>query len=48
VRIAGGVNRALQFGVVDVVVEPAEPRRRLVGALTAARGGRGAHGNIPL
>jgi acetyl-CoA/propionyl-CoA carboxylase carboxyl transferase subunit len=47
-RIAGGVNRALQIGVVDEVVEPAETRRRLVGALAAAPGGRGAHGNIPL
>ena len=47
-RIAGGVNRALQIGVVDEVVEPAQPRRRLVTALAAAPLGRGAHGNIPL
>ncbi|MCW2742657.1 MAG: pccB [Blastococcus sp.] len=47
-RIAGGVNRALQIGVVDAVVEPAQTRRRLVAALTAAPPGRGAHGNIPL
>ncbi|MCW2698509.1 MAG: carboxyl transferase [Blastococcus sp.] len=47
-RIAGGVNRALQIGVVDEVVEPSQTRRRLVGALAAAPGGRGAHGNIPL
>lgn len=47
-RIAGGVNRALQIGVVDEVVEPARTRGRLVTALAAAPAGRGAHGNIPL
>jgi len=47
-RIAGGVNRALEIGVVDEVVEPSQTRRRLVGALADAPSGRGAHGNIPL
>ena len=47
-RIAGGVNRALQIGVVDEVVDPARTRRRLVAALATAPSGRGAHGNIPL
>jgi acetyl-CoA/propionyl-CoA carboxylase carboxyl transferase subunit len=47
-RIAGGVNRALQIGVVDEVVEPSQTKRRLVEALAAAPPGRGAHGNIPL
>jgi acetyl-CoA/propionyl-CoA carboxylase carboxyl transferase subunit len=47
-RIAGGVNRALQIGVVDEVVEPSRTRRRLVAALAAVPPGRGAHGNIPL
>ena len=47
-RIAGGVNRALEIGVVDEVVEPGQTRRRLVAALAAAIPGRGAHGNIPL
>jgi acetyl-CoA/propionyl-CoA carboxylase carboxyl transferase subunit len=47
-RIAGGVNRALQIGVVDEVVQPAETRRRLIAALADAPPGRGAHGNIPL
>lgn len=47
-RIAGGVNRALQIGVVDEVVEPARTRQRLIEALAAAPLGRGAHGNIPL
>ena len=47
-RIAGGVNRALEIGVVDEVVEPSQTRRRLVAALASAPSGRGAHGNIPL
>ncbi|WP_051684397.1 acyl-CoA carboxylase subunit beta [Blastococcus sp. URHD0036] len=47
-RIAGGVDRAIEIGVVDEVVEPAQTRRRLIGALADARPGRGAHGNIPL
>lgn len=47
-RIAGGVNRAVQIGVVDEVVEPVRTKRRLVAALAQAPAGRGAHGNIPL
>jgi acetyl-CoA/propionyl-CoA carboxylase carboxyl transferase subunit len=47
-RIAGGVNRALEIGVVDEVVDPIHTKRRLVAALAAVPSGRGAHGNIPL
>jgi acetyl-CoA/propionyl-CoA carboxylase carboxyl transferase subunit len=47
-RIAGGVNRAVQIGVVDEVVEPLRTKRALVAALALAPAGRGAHGNIPL
>ena len=47
-KVAGGVNRALEIGVVDRVVEPHETRRVLAEALAAAAPGRGAHGNIPL
>ncbi|HZN72213.1 MAG TPA: carboxyl transferase domain-containing protein [Micromonosporaceae bacterium] len=47
-RVAGGVNRALEIGVVDDVLEPTETRRRLAEALAAAPAARGAHGNIPL
>jgi acetyl-CoA/propionyl-CoA carboxylase carboxyl transferase subunit len=47
-KIAGGVNRALEIGVVDAVVEPDRTRRALAEALAAAPAGRGAHGNIPL
>jgi acetyl-CoA/propionyl-CoA carboxylase carboxyl transferase subunit len=47
-KVAGGVNRALEIGVVDRIVEPAETRRVIAEALAAAPPGRGAHGNIPL
>jgi acetyl-CoA/propionyl-CoA carboxylase carboxyl transferase subunit len=48
IRVAGGVARALEIGVVDEVIEPARTRRRLAEALAAAPAARGAHGNIPL
>jgi acetyl-CoA/propionyl-CoA carboxylase carboxyl transferase subunit len=48
VRISGGVNRALQIGVVDDVIKPEESRRRIAEALASAPAARGAHGNIPL
>ncbi|HET8683171.1 MAG TPA: carboxyl transferase domain-containing protein [Micromonosporaceae bacterium] len=47
-REAGGVNRALEIGVVDDVIKPTETRRRLAEALASAPAARGAHGNIPL
>jgi acetyl-CoA/propionyl-CoA carboxylase carboxyl transferase subunit len=47
-RTAGGVNRALEIGVVDDVIEPKETRRRIAEALAEAPAARGAHGNIPL
>jgi acetyl-CoA/propionyl-CoA carboxylase carboxyl transferase subunit len=47
-KIAGGVNRALDLGVVDAIVEPERTRRAVAEALAAAPAGRGAHGNIPL
>jgi acetyl-CoA/propionyl-CoA carboxylase carboxyl transferase subunit len=45
---AGGVNRALEIGVVDAIVEPEETRKRIAEALAGAPAARGAHGNIPL
>ncbi|TWP50800.1 acyl-CoA carboxylase subunit beta [Lentzea tibetensis] len=48
VRVAGGVARALELGVVDEVIAPSSTRSRLAEALAAAPPGRGAHGNIPL
>lgn len=47
-RLSGGVQRAVDIGVVDEVIEPAETRRRVAEALASAPAGRGAHGNIPL
>jgi len=54
-RIAGGIERAVEIGVVDEVVEPARTRSALARALAGAlsddgpRGrARGQHGNIPL
>jgi acetyl-CoA/propionyl-CoA carboxylase carboxyl transferase subunit len=47
-RQAGGVNRAVEIGVVDDVITPVESRRRIAEALAAAPAARGAHGNIPL
>jgi acetyl-CoA/propionyl-CoA carboxylase carboxyl transferase subunit len=47
-RVAGGVNRALEIGVVDDVITPVETRRRIAEALAGAPAARGAHGNIPL
>jgi len=47
-RVAGGVQRALEIGVVDEVIKPSETHRRIAEALAAAPAARGAHGNIPL
>jgi acetyl-CoA/propionyl-CoA carboxylase carboxyl transferase subunit len=47
-KTAGGVNRAIEIGVVDEVIEPIDTRRRIAEALAGAPAARGAHGNIPL
>ncbi len=47
-RVAGGVTRAMDIGVVDAVVDPAHTRAALAEALASMPSGRGAHGNIPL
>jgi len=47
-HVAGGVQRALEIGVVDAVITPAETRRRIADAIAGAPAARGAHGNIPL
>ena len=46
--IAGGVDRAMEIGVLDEVISPRWTRRRLAEAFAAAPAGRGQHGNIPL
>jgi acetyl-CoA/propionyl-CoA carboxylase carboxyl transferase subunit len=47
-EVAGGVNRALEIGVIDDVVAPGETRKRIAAALAGAPAARGAHSNIPL
>lgn len=48
-RIAGGVDKAIEIGVVDELVDPAETRSALADALRAAdKQQRGQHTNIPL
>jgi acetyl-CoA/propionyl-CoA carboxylase carboxyl transferase subunit len=57
-RIAGGVDKALEIGVVDEVVEPGRSRSAIAKAIAAATenaidgttdgGVRGQHGNNPL
>lgn len=50
-KIAGGIERAIEIGVVDEVVEPARTRTALATAIAKAEAGgrvRGRHGNIPL
>jgi len=50
-RIAGGVEKAVEIGVVDEIVEPTETRSALARAIHGALEAgpvRGAHGNIPL
>ena len=51
-RIAGGVDKAVEIGVVDEVVEPTRTRSAIAAALrtrsTPSGVRRGRHGNIPL
>ncbi|MGI8769532.1 MAG: acyl-CoA carboxylase subunit beta [Propionibacteriaceae bacterium] len=48
-RIAGGVDKAVQIGVVDEIVTPSTTRTALAKAINDADNGtRGTHTNIPL
>ena len=52
-KVAGGIQRAIDIGVVDEVVEPKRSRSAIARAIADASQGaggllRGAHGNIPL
>jgi acetyl-CoA/propionyl-CoA carboxylase carboxyl transferase subunit len=47
-RIAGGVEKAIELGVVDEVVDPSGTRSALAHAIAAAPARRGQHNNIPL
>ncbi|HSI92611.1 MAG TPA: carboxyl transferase domain-containing protein [Jiangellaceae bacterium] len=47
-RIAGGLSKAMEIGVVDEVVTPTATRSTLARAIAEAPPRRGDHGNIPL
>ena len=48
-RIAGGVQKAVEIGVVDEIVSPAATRSAVAAAIAEVdNGARGQHGNIPL
>jgi len=47
-RIAGGVDSAIEIGVVDEKIDPAHTRSKLTQALAEAPARRGRHKNIPL
>jgi acetyl-CoA/propionyl-CoA carboxylase carboxyl transferase subunit len=47
-KLAGGLARAQEIGVIDEVIEPTRTRSALAAAIAAAPATRGQHGNIPL
>ena len=44
----GGLQRALDLGVVDAIIEPSQTRQEIARAIAEAPQIRGAHANIPL
>lgn len=47
-QISGGIDAALEIGVVDEVIDPGTTRARLAQVLREAPEASGQHGNIPL
>ncbi|WP_061291594.1 acyl-CoA carboxylase subunit beta [Herbidospora cretacea] len=47
-KIAGGLDKAIDLGVVDEVIKPEETRGAIAKVIARATPARGAHGNIPL
>ncbi len=47
-RLAGGIPRAMEIGVVDEIIATAQTRSAIARAVAAAPATRGLHGNIPL
>ncbi|MEW9530016.1 acyl-CoA carboxylase subunit beta [Microbispora sp. NPDC049125] len=47
-KVAGGLARAIDLGVVDEVIEPGKTRGMIARVIAQATPARGAHGNIPL
>jgi acetyl-CoA/propionyl-CoA carboxylase carboxyl transferase subunit len=46
--IAGGLDRALEIGVIDEVIHPQDTRTAVARVISEAPAVRGTHGNIPL
>jgi acetyl-CoA/propionyl-CoA carboxylase carboxyl transferase subunit len=44
----GGLQRAIDLGVVDAIIEPSQTRREIARVIAEAPQLRGAHANIPL
>jgi acetyl-CoA/propionyl-CoA carboxylase carboxyl transferase subunit len=47
-RTVGGIDRAIELGVVDAVVTPEATRNAVASVLARSAPARGTHGNIPL
>jgi len=47
-KISGGVERAIEIGAVDEIIDPMKTRSALAQALASAPHRRGSHSNIPL
>lgn len=47
-QLAGGLDRAVEIGVVDEIIDPTGTRGCIAGAIAGAPQLRGSHGNIPL
>ncbi len=47
-KVSGGVQRAIEIGAVDEIIQPTSTRSALARAIAAAPQRRGNHGNIPL
>jgi acetyl-CoA/propionyl-CoA carboxylase carboxyl transferase subunit len=45
---AGGLQRAVEIGVIDAIIEPSQTRRELARAIAEAPQLKGTHANIPL
>jgi len=47
-RTVGGLQRALDLGVIDEIIDPAQTRQAIARAIAEAPQARGGHRNIPL
>ncbi len=47
-KISGGVQKAIEIGAVDEIIQPNKTRTAIAQAIASAPHRRGSHGNIPL